>query len=579
MFFKNKTCAVNLALVLTAAISVTSSISVFAETAADTVFINGKIYTVDESNPWVEAVAIKDGKYFRLGDTKTIKSLIGKQTKVVDLDGKMAMPGINDGHIHPVMGGVAELYSCNFSFTATPKEIAETLKGCVAKAPDGAWITGGQWGSNFFEVNDLGSPRQWLDQYSGNHPVLLIDDSYHNSWANTKALEIVGFTGETPDPDGGRIVREPGSNIPNGVLLEGASQIVEDSVPKLTPEQYADAVRYVAHKLNALGVTGVKDAAAGDENILAYKTVDDSGDLTMHVAAALRTPYGARTEPLDVSQYIEKRKKFTTKNVNLNYIKIFMDGVPTPAKTAEMLNPYLPDDVHGDHFLGHSHLSEALLTKDLINLDKAGFSVKIHTAGDGSVHHGLNAVENTRKANGDSGLHYEFAHAGYVGDADLDRFRTLNVYPDFCPYLWYPSSTTDAIYVALGKERGEHYFPTKTMLDKGVFIITGTDWPAAVPSPDPWKGLEGLVTRKDPYGQRTDTLWAQEAVPLATAIRLFTLNSADALGLTASTGSVEKGKWADLIVLDQNLFDIPIESVSDTQVLQTWFKGEQVFAR
>ncbi len=556
---------------------IAAGMSAEARTVADLVITDGKIYTVDQRNPWVEAVAIKDGKYIAVGSEKVIKKYIGKSTEVVDLNGQMAMPGINDAHAHPMWGGVAELYSCNFSFTASPEEVASKIKSCADETPGEEWIRGGQWSSDFFEVNNIKSPRKFLDAVSGGHPVMLNDDSLHNGWMNSKGLKLAGIDANTKDPSGGKVVREPGSQEPNGILLESASVMAQAVVPKLTREQYVDAAKYVFHKLNSLGVTGVKDALAADEDLQAYKDLDDEGGLTLHVAAAIYGSFGGREIPLDVPSLVEKRERYKSPGVNDNFVKIGLDGVPTPARTALMLDPYLPDKEHGDHYRGKSHVTESLLTRDLIALDKAGFGVKIHTAGDGSVQMALDAVENTRKANGDSGIHYEFAHAGYVGDEDMDRFRELDVYPDFCPYLWYPSSIIDAIYLAVDNERAEHYFPTKSFLEKGVFVITGTDWPAAVPSPDPWKGIEGLVTRKDPYGKREGVLWPEQAVDLATAIQLFTLNSAAAFDLTDETGSVSVGKWADLIVLNQNIFEVPIEDVSETRVQKTFFEGNMVF--
>ena len=361
------------------------------------------------------------------------------------------------------------------------------------------------------------------------------------------------------------------------MLEETASQAAEVQASNRPPEQLAVAIGELERLLNGFGITGVKIAITPDAHLAALNKADADGGLTLHVTAALWTNYGSRAEQLDIPSYIAKREEFRSENLNTNAVKIFLDGVPTAARTAGMLAPYVSDPHFPEGYRGEMHLSEEMLATDVTGLDAAGFTVKIHTAGDGSVRRALNAIEAARKANGMGGKRHELAHAGYVDETDLPRFKALNVAPDFSPYIWNPSPIIDSVVQAVGP-RGEHYWPTKDLDESGATIITGSDWPSAVETPSPWPGLESLVTRKAPNEDYPGALWPEEAVPLEKAIEIFTQNNATALDFDKVTGRLEKGAFADIIVLSQNLFDVDPSKISETKVLLTLFKGKAVSA-
>jgi len=309
-----------------------------------------------------------------------------------------------------------------------------------------------------------------------------------------------------------------------------------------------------------------------------FVVADESGTLNVHMATSIRTPYGHREEALDYDEIDRIRDTYASEHVHTGFVKIFLDGVPTPARTAAMLDPYLPDEAHGSDFTGGDlHVGLETLAADLVELDRRGYTVKMHAAGDRSVHVGLNAIEVARKSLGNSEKRHELAHAGYIHPDDVSRFAELNVVADLCPILWHPSPIIDAVISAVGKERGEQYWPTRDLLDANAPILAGSDWPSAVPDANPWPGVEAFVTRRDPRGDAEGALWPEQAITLEEAIEIYTIHGARAMKMEDRIGSIEAGKLADFIILERNIFEIPIDEVADTQIRQTYFEGKLVY--
>lgn len=548
-----------------------------AATVADTIYHNARFYTVDDTRPWAEAVAIRNGRYVYVGSAEGVKAWQGTGTELIDLGGAMAMPGINDAHVHAQRGGVKNLYECNFPFSAVPEQIAARVAECVRDNPDALWIRGGQWDGGFFDNHDIGSPREFLDAVSGDKAVILNDDSHHNGWVNSRALQLVGIDASTPDPADGTIVRDPVTGEPNGLLVEGAEQSVSDQLPAWTDEQLRSGTLEAMAIANRFGITGMKEAYASPRAMAAFQHLDLHGQASVHMALAIETPYGHREQPLDYDRIDQLQQQYQSDNVHTRFVKVFMDGVPTSSRTAAMLTPYTAAEGDESPGTGMLHLPADLLTRDLIELDKRGYTVKIHAAGDRSVRVVLDAIAAARKANGESGLRHELAHAGYIDDSDLPRFAALGAVADLSPYLWHPSPIIDSVVAAVGSPRGEHYFPIKALLEAGAPVLAGSDWPAAVETIDPWPGIETMVTRRDPRGQHPGTFWPEQAISLQQTLRIFTLEGARALGLTDTTGSIEVGKSADLIALDRDLFAIAADDISEARVKLTLFQGRPVY--
>lgn len=543
--------------------------------SADTILFNGFLYTVEQDQPTVEAVAIRDGKIVAMGSSEEVRKLAGEKTHLIDLQGRMVMPGLIDGHCHPTKGAIGDLFSCKFEFGATAEDIAHILKAYVENNPDAEWIIGGRWASGFFEKNDISSPRTWLDSYSGDKAVYLRDITGHNGWTNTRALQLLGLGKDTTDPAGGKIIRDPETGEPNGLLIEEADVSARSRLPDWTAEQYQAGVLEMVRIANGYGITGMTEADASEPLLKAYQDVDRAGNLSLHLAASITTPYGARDTPLDYDHIEALRDQYASDRVDTRFVKIYEDGVPTGARTAAMLAPYMPHDDFPEDFTGLLHVDEETLTKDLTELEKRGFTVKIHTAGDRAVHVSLNAIEKAHAASGRSDLRHELAHAGLVAPADIPRFQQLNAVADLSPYIWFPSPIMQSVLDAIG-ERAKHYWPIRDLLEAGAPVLAGSDWPSAVRSMDPWIGIETIVTRRNPSAETPGALWPEQAISAEQALRIFTIENAKALRLEAETGSLKVGKSADMIVLGQNLFGINPDEIADTTVDMTLFAGKVV---
>ncbi len=547
------------------------------------VFHGGVVYTVDPSRPLAEAMIIDGEQIVFVGDSEVALARAEAGAERVDLAGRMIMPGLIDAHLHPIRGSLQVLYACSFPFSATPAQVQQAIARCVSEQPEADWIIGGQWDSAFFETHELTSPRQLLDEVSSDKAVYLRDDSLHNGWVNSRALALAGIDKNTPDPAGGSFLREA-DGTPNGVLLETAAKMMQDVMPEYSPEQTAKAVEHFMQTASAFGITGIKDASTHPWESEAWKAMDtalaDRGGLDLNVAVSLRGPDGRRITGMNYRFYEAARERYAGRRVHTNFVKLFLDGVPTPARTAAMLAPYLADHKHGSNFSGGPLLiAPQALARDVIELDRRGFTVKMHAAGDRSVRAALDAIEAARKANGASGLRHELAHAGYISPEDIPRFQTLNAVADLSPILWYPSPIIDAIYQAVGEERGQYYFPVRDLIDSGAGLLAGSDWPAVAKSADPWIGIESLVTRSDPLADSPAQLWPEQAITVAEAVRIYTIEGARALRLEDETGSLTLGKSADFLILDDNLLEVSPREISEVRPRETWFAGRRVFPR
>lgn len=549
----------------------------WAAAPADLIVRNGAIYTMQEKTPWVESFAVRDGRFVASGSNARIARLAGPRTRIVDVRGAMVMPGINDAHIHPLDGAYEDLFSCNFPPSATLVQVYARVADCAAKAEPGDWVVGAAWSAGLQAQISSPAALAALDRASAGHPVILRDDTFHNRWANSEAMKRAGISAHSPDPVGGVIDKDAASGLPTGLFKEFPAFLpLERQIPPRTKDRQLAAARAALATLNGVGITGVQDAYTTEAMLGVWSQIDRSVGLSVHMVSTLSSMPAADPAERTGLALVEVRENYRSSNLQPDFVKLFLDGVP-PARTSDFLQPYLPDAEHGGHFHGKSNYTLAQLVQLLTQLDKRGMAVKMHATGDGSVRLALDAIEAVRKHNGMPGQRHQVAHVNSIAESDIARFARLNVSAEISPMIWFPSGLGMASAMAIGKERAEHMYPVKSLSQSGALVAGGSDWPVGQSTPNPWVGIEGLVTRKNPADEIPGAMWPEQAVDLATALRIFSINSAEAMGLGRQTGSIEAGKSADFIVLDRNLFTVPIEQVHKVEVKQTFFRGRQVF--
>lgn len=541
------------------------------------IFVNGRIFTADPSNPWTEAVAIEGGRISATGTTSEVQALAGPSTEVIDLEGRMALPGFVDVHNHVLMGGVAELFERRFPGTASLDEICAEVRTAAEQAAPGQWIFGSQWGADrIAELNSVSALAR-LDAASLGHPVLLRDETAHNRWVNSEALRLCGITDDSADPPEGAFGRDPANGRLTGILIESAAGIAERvAAENFTAAMAEAAVAQAVKSLNSSGVTAFQDAASVLSILEALRDIEVKGGLTAWAVTSLPLiepsfMFGVSGEPL-----LARRDEFRTAHIRPNFTKIFLDGVPG-ARTAAFHEPYVDDPSIPRGFRGHTLVSTPELVGHIDRSEKMRMGLKIHCTGDASVSQMLDAVEVVRHFNGPTTVLHHIAHASYIRSEDIPRFAELGVVADLCPMIWFPTTFLDGHRQVMGKERADRFWPTADLLKSGALVAGGSDWPVS-PYPAPLSGIEGLVTRQNPDGSFAgEALWPEQAISLEDALKIYTINAARAAGIGDETGSIEPGKSADLIVLDRNLFEIPENEISHARVISTWFEGREVF--
>ncbi|GLZ37062.1 amidohydrolase [Actinokineospora sp. NBRC 105648] len=542
--------------------------------AADLILTNATVYTVDPARPWASALAVQDGRVLALNEVA-----VGPDTEVRDLGGAFVMPGLVDVHNHHALAGRAELFELTFGAEADFAAILAAVRDWSRDLGPDEWVVGGAWASTLVETLSRESARHALDEAAGGRPVALSDDSRHNRWVSSRALELAGVTAATADPAGGVIVRDPATGAPTGVLLEAAGVLVERALREtraLSDEQHASASRHAIGILHSFGITAFQDAGVSVDILSALKSLDEAGELAAWVVSCLliNDPiFGF--DPIGLP-LMELGERYRTEHHRPDFVKIFLDGVP-PTRTAAFLEPYLPDEVHGACFHGATTMPPGELEGWLRVAAQAGLSAKIHCTGDAAVRATLDAVQALR-AEGFADTRFQVAHGQFVHPDDLARFGELGVAADISPFLWVPGVIPTAIADVLPADRAARMQPNRSLLDSGALVAGGSDWPVSE-SPNAWEGIQGLITRQDPAGAHPGALWAEQAITLAEAVEVFTLAGARAMGVDDVTGSLTPGKSADFLVLDRDPFQTATSDLAATTVTETWFAGRRVFQR
>ncbi|HET7867230.1 MAG TPA: amidohydrolase [Burkholderiaceae bacterium] len=541
---------------------------------SDYLIRNAAICTMDARQPWAEALAVRDGRLASVGSLEQARAAMPGAPEI-DLRGRMVMPGLIDVHNHFVFAGRAELYETLFPPILSLEKVLELVRVAAAGKAPGEWIVGGIWGGGLL-AELTPAARRALDAAAGGRPVMLRDDSHHNRWASSAALALAGIGADTPNPPGGEIVRDPATGEATGLLKEGASALVEAAVAQALaadPQLDIAAASHAVQRLNAYGITAMQEALTTRAVMKAIKGLEDRGRLSAWVVGSIPVVEAPLAPGEAGDEILALRDSFRSRHFRPDAGKIFLDGVPT-SRTAAMLEPYNEDPVHGCCWRGGTALSVPQLARVLADCEKRDMAVKIHCAGDAAVRTALDAIDVLRTFNG-PGLMHQIAHASFVDPAEIPRFAALNVLADLSPILWFPCVIVEALRQSVPSERVDRLWPNRHLLEAGALIATGSDWPV-VPNPDPWLGLQGLVTRRDPTGQFAGALWPEQAMPLQAALAACTINPARAMRIDDVTGSLEPGKSADYVVLDRHLFEVQPDQLAQTQVLATCFEGRVV---
>ncbi|MBG0832686.1 amidohydrolase [Planomonospora sp. ID67723] len=537
---------------------------------ADLLFTGGPIMTMDSARAWATSLAVRDGRVVAAGHDE-VKDLAGPRTEVVDLRGRLLLPGFQDAHVHAVMGGV-ELGQCDLTGTTDPDEYVRRVRAYADAHPGKQWITGSGWSMESFRG---GVPTcGLLDAAVPDRPVYLTNCDHHGAWVNSRALELAGITARTPDPADGRIERGP-DGVPLGTLQEGAMALVGALVPALTAADRLAGLLRAQELLHSLGITAWQDALlAGSDGYPdpsdAYLTAARDGSLTATVVGALWWARGQGAE--QIPALLERRDRLTHGRLRCSTVKIMQDGVAENF-TAAMTSPYLDACGCATGNSGISFIDPGALDEYVTALDALDFQVHFHALGDRAVREALDAVQAARAANGPRDTRHHLAHLQVVHPDDLPRFRALGATATIQP-LWaaHEPQMDELTIPFLGPERAAWQYPFGDLLRAGAVLAAGSDWP--VSSPDPLHGVHVAVNRVAP-GRADRPFLPGQALDLTTALAAYTAGSAYVNHLD-DTGSLRPGDRADLAVLDRDPFDGPAEAIAETRVALTYVAGTRV---
>ena len=462
--------------------------------SADTVLVNGAVYTVDAARSWAQAVAIKDGRIAIVGTDDDVRQAVGPGTEVVDLAGRMLVPGFQDAHVHPVSGGL-DMLQCNLHDLSTADEYLAAILAYADTHPEVPWILGGGWSMDAFEG---GTPTAAaLDRIVPDRPVYLPNRDGHGAWVNSLALKIGGVTRDTPDPADGRIERDA-QGKPSGTLHEGAGDLVSIHAPEPSADDLDEGLRKGQEYLHSLGITAWQDAIVGtiswSNNLDTYLRAATSGELTARVVGALWWDRHQGLEQIDL--LIDQRARGVAGRFAATSVKIMQDGV-CENFTAAVLSPYL--DAHGAETenRGISFVEPQLLRDAVTRLDAEGFQVHFHALAERAVRESLDAVEAALQTNGPSDGRHHLAHLQVVHPDDIPRFRQLGAVANAQP-LWaaHESQMDDLTIPFLGEPRWRWQYPFASLVRSGASLAMGSDW--SVSSPDPLEEIHVAVNRQMP---------------------------------------------------------------------------------
>ena len=525
-------------------------------------YFNGKIYTVDEEHPWAEAMLVKDGIITAIGSDESVQDLASDEAVSINLRGSMVMPGIHDVHMHPL-----EAASSNFQFTLNttendPEDYASDIEKALRQNPDVEWLLG--WGFEIFTLLEANrSPIEILDDISKDKAIAVMEQSSHAMWVNSKALELAGIDNTSPDPTGGVIMKDD-EGQPNGVLIDNAGNMVVDlaiaSMGDSEQNDYEGLVNYALPELAKNGITSVCDARTywKRNHHKTWLRVANEGKLTARVNLGLWI-YPAEEDASQI-ETLKSLYLFDEESLlKINQIKLYADGIVVNT-TSAMHNDFKIDLFGYATNNGLNYISPERMASYIAVLEPMGFDFHIHAIGNRGVTEALNAIEQS----GSSAGRHRLTHVEYVIPADYARFAQLNVTADAQvagdfsqPEHWHEND--ELVDAALN----DNIIPIKSLFEADARVTLSSDWD--VSDLNPFVGLQNAVSRNP------------QEISLEEAVKAYTINAAYVMRQEDKAGSLEVGKEADFVVLNQNIFDVATDRISKTKVQETYLQGNRVY--
>lgn len=534
---------------------------------ADIIVKGNTIFDGTQESPFAGFVAIKGDRIIKVATSEVeIKSYLDEKTKVIECYDKLIMPGFHDSHTHLIL---AALYKTNANFinARSEQECVEILYESTKDSPEDEWGLGFSWYHVFWKDQALPT-KESLDEFFPNKPVFLLNAEGHGAWVNSKALEIAGVDKSTPDPEGGYFARDE-SGDPTGFLYESAIGSVSKFAYEFSEEQEKELIREYLEDAKVRGITSVNDMKPyfhgniGNAEILA--DMESKGELTCRVNVAMDL-FG------DLDEAERLRENIKTDMVRVNLLKQFLDGVCT-THTALMVEEY--SDMPGNYGIALCDLD--LARKRVLEAHKRGFCIRLHSCGDKSAKLSLDFFEDAIEKYGKGNNRHGIEHLEIVKEEDILRFSKLGVIPSVQPeHLALTQTFTANPYpVVLGEERGNKTWPFKDLYDQAGLLAFGSDCPVVDNNPflEIYRAITRLHNDKKPEGG-----WNPgQKLNLYQTLRSYTYGSAYGVCREDELGTLEKGKYADIIVIDRNLFEVDDESIFNAQVELTMVGGKVVF--
>ena len=531
-----------------------------------TAFINGKVYTVNAKQPLAQCVIVEGNKILFVGSDKDAKKYINKATEVIDLKGKLMLPGFIDSHTHFIKGGFY-LIGLDLNSASSGAEFVALLKKYV-KGKEDRWITGGSWDHEKWENKEL-PDKEMIDPFTPHTPVFIQRYDGHMALANSYALKLAGITKDTPSPDGGLIVKDHKTGEPTGILKDNAMDLVENIIPIQSDQEYIEAATAAMNEAKRFGVTSIEDMSyttdeSFEKQLHIYQTLEKEDKLTVRIATRM---------PISTYEKFIKTGigyNFGDDMITLGTLKAYADG-SLGSSTAWFWDHYAQDTtIYG---LPNDIISNGNFEKWALDADKHKLQICVHAIGDRAVSTVLDVVEKIEKENPNWDRRFHIEHAQHLRPQDIARFAKLGVIASVQPT--HLMEDGDWAEKRIGKQRLKYMHPYNSFINAGVKVSFGTDFP--VVTLNPLVGLYMAVTRRTSDGKNPNGLEPQEKISIEQAIKCYTLNSAYAEFQENKKGSIEPGKLADLVVLDKDILTIDPVKIKDVKVDMTVLGGKVIY--